>query len=501
MLLYIHVPFCRRKCRYCAFHSLPLVPCRETDGAEDAGAAPQSAIAGQGAQEKTVTTALGRGTATPGDDAAPGEAPSTPDDGPRTVPRPPSSGTALRGDAVAESVLSGTAPCRHAPAHAPAEQATPDSLPAYVETLLAELALWGDRLGNVTVDTIFFGGGTPSLLPPRVVEAILDRVRRVFTIAPGAEISFEANPESLATRAQARALYETGVNRLSMGVQALDDTLLHLMGRPHRAREAVRAFEAAREAGFGNISLDFIWGLPGQRLRQWLDQLREVVRLRPEHLSCYGLTLEEGTPLTADVASGRLTMPQEREQAAMFMQGAERLEDAGYLQYEISNFARMGFQCRHNLGYWEGSDYLGLGPSAASTLDGLRWTNPTDHAAWRDAVRTGRVGADAERLGLTVRVLELVMLRLRTTRGLRVKAYRELTGRDFMRDHKSLIHLLHRNGLVRIRGGYLRLTRNGMLVSNSILERFFERSESLLALEGDGDRMVDGTTMPEGDMP
>lgn len=478
MLLYIHVPFCRRKCRYCAFHSLPLIGEGGTSPAPEALQTPHADTAITAGPTAASAALAGVAPVTTSAQAISGQDGHTSTKGhgvpPESPPGPTANAAGMSGGIAGIVDRAGGAMRSCTPAEA---------LPAYVETLFSELALWGDRLGNAPVETIFFGGGTPSLLPPHVVAAILDRVHRTFSVAPGAEISLEANPESLSNRQQARALYNAGVNRLSLGVQALDDALLHLMGRPHRARDAIRAFNAARDAGFTNISLDFIWGLPGQRLRQWLDQLREVVRLRPEHLSCYGLTLEEGTPLTADVESGSITLPVEREQAAMFMQGAERLEEAGYLQYEISNFARMGFQCHHNLGYWEGRDYLGLGPSATSTIDGLRWTNPYDHGAWHESVRTGRIGADAERLDLTVRVLELVMLRLRTTRGLRVKAYRELTGRDFLRDHKPLVHLLHRNGLVRIRDGYLRLTRNGMLVSNSILERFFERSETLLTLE------------------
>ena len=160
------------------------------------------------------------------------------------------------------------------------------------------------------------------------------------------------------------------------------------------------------------------------------------------------------------------------------------LEEAGLLQYEISNFSRMGYQCRHNMGYWEGEDYLGLGPGATSTLGGRRWTNAADLAAWAEAVRRHAVAADAEELTLTDRVLELIMLRLRTARGLRVKAYRELTGRDLLRDHKDLIHALHRHGLIRIRNGYLWLTRNGMLVSNSILERFFDCARERLTEGG-----------------
>ncbi len=391
MLLYIHVPFCRSKCRYCAFYSVPL------------------------------------------------------------------------------------------------EAAGPDAVRAYVDTLLAEIALWHDRLGKIRLDTVFFGGGTPSLLPAKAVDAIVNRLRKSFSLPAGAEISFEANPESLLAIGYAHDIASSGVTRLSLGVQSLNEAGLQVLGRPHSERQAIEAFRVARGANFSSISLDLIWGLPGQRTRDWLSELARVVKMQPDHLSCYGLTLEEGTPLANACHSGLVTLPPEAEQAKMYVHGAEYLEEAGYLQYEISNYARMGFQCRHNLGYWESRDYLGLGPAAVSTLNGLRWTNPEDQAEWNEEVRAGKTGHNAERLSPTVRVLESIMLRLRTNRGLRVKAYRELTGRDFMQDNKALLHLLHKEGLVRIRHGYVRLTRTGMLVSTSILERLFESTEEKLLLSGPGE--------------
>lgn len=385
MLLYIHVPFCRSKCGYCAFHS--------------------------------------------------------------EVPK---------GNAIQE----------------------------YVDALLREIAVWGDRLGNAAVQTVFFGGGTPSVLPARAVTVILDRIRRAFAVEAAAEVSFEANPESVASMDYMQTLLQAGVNRLSMGFQSMNPASLKLLGRPHSVRDGIRTFELARTMGFTNINLDFIWGLPDQRLKLWLEDLKAITRLGPDHLSCYGLTVEECTPLETALHQGRITLPDDSEQGKMFIYGAEYLESQGYLQYEVSNFARMGFQCRHNLGYWEGADYLGLGPAAVSTLFGRRWTNPADLGEYAAAVDSGRIAQEAEVLTLAERVRELVMLRLRTTRGLRVRAYRELTGRDFMRDNKALIHALHKNQLVRIRHGYLSLTRNGLLVSNAILERFFSDMEALAFDDG-----------------
>jgi len=390
MLLYIHVPFCRTRCRYCAFHSL----------------------------------ALGK------------------------------------------------------------RSAAPSLVRQYVDTLLQELALWGDRLGRQPVSTVFFGGGTPSVLPASVIAALIARIRRYFKLEKGAEITLEGNPESLLERNYLPDLLSAGINRISVGVQSLHTPHLKMLGRIHSARDAIHTVMAARAAGAQNVSLDLMWGLPGQGVRQWLMMLKEVLQLRPEHLSVYGLTLEPDTSLEEDWRHGKVELPPERDQSLMYVEGAELLESAGYIHYEISNFARMGFQCRHNLGYWEGAEYLGLGPSATSTLNGRRWTNPAVALEWTAAVKNGSPDADAETLTLQARVLELIMLRLRTARGLRVKAYRDLTGRDFLRDHKALIHALHERGLIRIRNGYLRFTRSGMLVSNSILSKFFADTEAKFLTAG-----------------
>lgn len=391
MLLYIHVPFCRTKCTYCAFHSMGL--------------------------------------------------------GKRVNPL------------ESEMVL------------------------RYMDTILLELASWGDKYGGETVSSIFWGGGTPSLLPPRFVGMVLERVHKFFTVDSGVEITLEANPESLCSVQHVVNLMRAGVNRLSIGLQSLDDEYLRTLGRSHRARDGFDAVMNAREAGIGNINVDLMWGLPQQGVRQWLNTLRDVTRMKPNHISSYGLTLEEGTVLSCEYKEGRVPLPPERDQSVMFMEGAAMLEEQGYMHYEISNFARMGFQCRHNLGYWEGSDYLGIGPSATSTIQGRRWTNPSSQEVWAEAVAEHRLDANAEVLRMQDRVLELVMLRLRTVRGLRLKAYKTLTGHNFLEDHQKLVQALHENGLIRIRDGYLRLTRSGMLVSNSVLSNLFSQTAAILAAD------------------
>ncbi len=388
MLLYIHVPFCRQKCPYCAFHSV----------------------------------ALGKGVK---------------------------------------------------PLHS-------EAFRNYIDTLLLELAVWGDKYRGTHIKSIFFGGGTPSLLPARVVNIIMERIYKMFHVDESTEVSLEANPESLRVKVHTYELLKAGINRLSIGLQSLDDEYLRLLGRSHRVKDSLYAVMLAREVGFANINVDLMWGLPSQGVRHWLNTLREVTRMKPNHISTYGLTLEQGTDLEHEYLDGKFQLPTERDQSVMFMEGAAILEEQGYIHYEISNFARMGFQCKHNLGYWEGSDYIGIGPSATSTVHGRRWTNPLSQKVWADAVANKTLDAKAEILTPKDRILELVMLRLRTARGLRFKAYRRLTGRNFLTDHQKLIHALHENGLIRIRNGYLRLTRSGMLVSNSILSNIFTQTEATL---------------------
>ncbi len=371
MLLYVHIPFCRAKCAYCAFYSMPL---------------------------------------------------------------------------------------------------DMELLERYTDSVVREARLWGKRLNRPKIQTVYLGGGTPSTIPPWAMDRIIRGLREHFQMDKTAEFSMEANPESVDSSALGQ-LRDMGVNRLSLGVQSLDDAQLKMLGRPHTASQAVAAFRAARYAGFRNINLDFIWGIPGMRLGSWRKQMLAVAKeLKPEHLSCYNLTLEPGTPLEQRVSDGRLKMPEDNEQARIFIHGANLLEDNGYLHYEISNFARMGFFCRHNLGYWDGQEYVGLGPSAVSTVQDVRYENPKDLEAWEEQVRRNAT-ARGEELALATRVNEMVMLSLRTSRGLDLKRYKATTGNSFIQVHGQILTALRQHDLIRMTRDYVRLTKNGMLVSNAILER------------------------------
>jgi oxygen-independent coproporphyrinogen-3 oxidase len=345
----------------------------------------------------------------------------------------------------------------------------------YMKTLAREIDLWSERLNRPTVQTVYFGGGTPNLLQPPEVDKIMGRLHKAFRLEPGLEVSMEANPDAASSASYFRSIMASGVNRVSLGVQSLEDDQLKLLGRSHSAKQAMAAVANARSAGLPNLALDLIWGLPGQRPRAWMDMLKGVAKsLRPEHISCYNLTIEPGTPLEKSHSQGALHLPRDSEQARMFVHGAEYLESEGYIQYEISNFARMGYSCRHNAGYWEGQSYLGLGPSAVSTIGDRRFTNPTYMDAYDAAVRGGFAGMEFETLDDATRLREYVMLSLRTAKGVSLAEYRKRTGRDLVSSKQSLMDTLYKNGLIRISHGHLRLTKNGMLVSNAIVERLLE---------------------------
>lgn len=346
----------------------------------------------------------------------------------------------------------------------------------YLSALLREVRFWGSRLDHPRISTLYIGGGTPSLMRPGILERLAKEIERHFTLADDLEFSLEANPDSL-TPERAQSLVGLGVNRVSLGVQSLDQGQLRLLERPHDADQAFRAVDAVRSEGMDNVGLDLLWGLPRQTPEDWLSQLERVASLQPEHLSCYCLTLEEGTRMRNRVERGELELPGEEHLEAMYLRGAELLESRGYTHYEIANFARPGAECRHNRGYWQGVDYLGLGPSAVSTLQGRRWANPPDMSRYAETVRKGELARDGESLTRRQRIEELVLLSLRTREGLDLERYRELTGKDLFRKGPDVVQKLREQGLVRSDDKRLWLTTRGMLLCDAITGTLLEEWE------------------------
>jgi oxygen-independent coproporphyrinogen-3 oxidase len=339
----------------------------------------------------------------------------------------------------------------------------PDFLMALHEETAGYRATW-ERF-----DTLYIGGGTPSVLNAADLERLIDDIRATFTITPDVEISVEINPGD-AQGELLRQLRLMGVNRLNIGIQSLDDASLAFLGRRHTARQAAESLHLARKAGFANIGIDLIYGIPGQSMSRWHETLAEALSLRPDHIACYQLTAEAGTPLADRCRKGEVVLPGDTIQADYFLQTSHTLEESGYVHYEVSNFARTTeTESRHNKKYWGHTPYLGLGPAAHSFDGSRRWWNIGSVAAYIHEIAAGRSPVSASEL-LTVEQmrLEALFLGFRTGRGVHLADYKSRFGQDLIREKESILKLLRREGLVEIRDGFLRPTRAGMAVADSL---------------------------------
>lgn len=340
----------------------------------------------------------------------------------------------------------------------------------YLTGLSREIDLWAatESVRNRRMCSVFFGGGTPSILEASQIHDILDHCRAAFMLEDGAEISLEANPGTV-DLPKLQAMREGGVNRLSFGVQAVQDGLLQRIGRSHGAHEAEQTFWLARTAGFLNINLDVMFGLPGQSLDDWVRSLRWAIRLNPEHLSAYGLILEEGTRLHHEHRAGSLELPDEETEAAMYQMTIELLQGAGFEQYEISNFSRPGFHCRHNLVYWQHQEYLGLGAGAYSFLGGRRFYNELLPANYLRAIRErGTAVAGSEPLSHETLRSERLMLGLRLRAGLDLQTFKETLGIDDLSASDRVVRLLD-GGFLGLKEGRVQITARGLLVANELI--------------------------------
>ena len=337
-----------------------------------------------------------------------------------------------------------------------------EQMDAYVTALLGHLREVAPRFSAQQVDTVYFGGGTPSYLGAKRLTKLLGGVKKLYRVKSDAEITLEANPDSACDAKDLRALRKAGFNRLSLGVQTMDDALLKTIGRIHTRAQAVEAVEAARAAGFDNLSLDLIYGLPGQTMADWQKTLAETMALRPEHLSCYGLKVEEGTPLAQRELSD---LPDDDAQADMYLYTVETLKAGGWAQYEISNFAQPGKQSRHNLRYWQMKEYMGFGPGAHSDMGGVRFAYEKDLAAY---LRGDWQLSEYEEIPPLDRDQEYIMLSLRTAEGISAKTF-EYRFRQSFAPMEALFTQYETHGLAERTGDGWRLTPRGFFVSNSII--------------------------------
>ena len=352
----------------------------------------------------------------------------------------------------------------------------------YIAALTKNIGEASAHAGAYEVDTVYFGGGTPSYFGDEGLRRILGELDKQFIVRRDAEITLEANPDSIKEHALERLL-RSGFNRISIGIQTSNDEQLKAIGRPHSFKQAKEAFRMARSAGFENISVDLIYGLPNQTKEQWAIALQDIIQLNPEHISCYGLRVEEGTPLYdyKDCAN----LPDDDDQADMYLYTAETLESFGWNQYEISNFAKPGFVSRHNMKYWTGGEYIGFGPSASSDFGGKRYTYQRSIHGYVEGMFNGTaLLSECESIPLRERAGEYLMLRLRTALGVEATEYSRMFRMDFGPLEK-IFRVLEKHGYATKVGKRWRLTPAGFLISNQIIVTLQEAQHDAVSVWAD----------------
>ena len=409
--IYIHIPFCMSRCRYCGFYSQAVGRTQGPEALQKEAAYTDRLVAeilGYGSQLKRAESCRRSFSAEDAQDAD------------RRVPLDPGPGENCR-EAWRKQFFQG---------------------------------------GPYIVDSVFIGGGTPSILPAEYISRLLSCVKESFCLKPDAEITMEANPGTL-TESKLRMLKEAGVNRLSLGLQSFDNRILKAMGRAHTAETFMESYRLARKAGFQNINLDLMFDFPGQRMEQWEDTLKKAAALKPEHISFYGLQIEEGTPLYEDYKMERIPELDEEKDAEMYFRALDLLKSEGYHHYEISNAALPGYECRHNLKYWHFQDYLGIGASASSFMNGVR---VTENPGGGHHVNT-----------FLENCAEYVFTALRTDAGVDLQAFRKMFGRELWEvfsDRREEYRQYAERGLVKEENGHMTLTREGIPVSNDVMALF-----------------------------
>jgi len=345
------------------------------------------------------------------------------------------------------------------------------SADAFLSGLKSEAASYHNDFRHKLFSSIYIGGGTPTVLSPEQFKLLVGIIREHFAIADGVEFTIEANPNTI-THEKLSLMRSQGVNRLSLGVQSFSDEVLQILGRLHTAEQAADAFRAARSAGFKNIGVDLIYGIPGQTADHWKETLDAAIALKPEHVSAYNLSLDAGSQFMRESEAGEFALPDEEICAAMYERAVIQLTNAGYGRYEISNFSLPGYECRHNMNYWERGEYLGLGPGAWSFISGRRFANIADTTEYVQRLSSGRtIIADEEIFGSQSSARETVLLSLRNTKGLDLSGFEREFGHELLCRLERNAAPLRQAGLLRMLEGRMTLTDRGILLLDEALAR------------------------------
>ena len=336
-----------------------------------------------------------------------------------------------------------------------------------IAALLKEIELQHENFAGEAVETIYFGGGTPSLCTKYEVQSILEKIHSVFTISSSAEITLEANPDDI-SKEKLVDWKEAGINRLSIGIQSFFEEDLQWMNRAHNAKQAIDSLQLAVDS-FENITIDLIYGTPGLANEKWKQNVEKAISLGIPHLSCYALTVEPKTPLDKLIRQHKSEDINPDKQSEQFLLLMQWLEEAGYEHYEISNFAKPGFRSRHNSSYWQGKKYLGLGPSAHSFDGNSRWWNIANNNTYINSINDGIIPFEKEELTTTQKLNETIMISLRTIEGLDLSKLNEAMSDELRTTSRKYID----NGLMKIEGNFLRLTKEGKLLADGIAADLF----------------------------
>lgn len=342
----------------------------------------------------------------------------------------------------------------------------------YVDALLREIQMSRNPYREFRVTTIFIGGGTPSVLSAEQMASVFCALRDHFDIDPDAEVTIEVNPGTV-TEEKAAAWKRAGINRISIGLQSVNDRELQMLGRIHSYQEFLKTYELLRRTGFSNVNIDLISAIPGQTTASWEKTLRSVAELRPEHISAYSLIIEEGTPFYEKYGDGNEELPDEETERIMYEATDTILRQYGYHRYEISNYAKKGYQCRHNEGYWRRAEYLGLGLGAASLVGSLRFRNVSDYTAYREAIKSGKgLHEEIEELTPADEMAEFMFLGLRMMEGVSKRTFLENFGVEMNSIYGAQLEKLEGDGLLINEKDQVRLTRRGIDISNYVFEKF-----------------------------
>jgi len=347
-------------------------------------------------------------------------------------------------------------------------------IPEFVDSIVKEIEISSDS--SFHADTLYFGGGTPSLMSPDQLQRLISKSIRYYKLSSDAEITIEANPGTV-TAENLTGFCQAGVNRINIGIQSFSDTSLDFLSRIHTADDAISAYEEARSAGFDNIGIDLIYGLPGQTEKMWQADLQAAINLGPEHLSCYMLTYEPGTRMETNLRNGRFLRLPDKNVGLLYEFTVQYLEAHSFFQYEVSNFSTSPeTRSRHNQKYWTHAPYIGLGPSAHSLMDKKRWWNVRSLDAYLEKIRQGQVPVE-ETEGLNPRqlMMETLYLRLRCVDGISISDFEKRFEVDFMQRLGSIVSVYESDGYLEIVNNQCRLTRKGMLFADSISSRFIDK--------------------------